>query len=124
MEIKMMRSARSVAGLLAALATAAAGQAQAHAHLTSAQPAENVSGPAPKQLVLHFSEKLVTKFSGFDLAKADGAKVPLKASPGKDGMTLTGAPVKPLTPGLYNVTWHAVTADTHRMEGAYSFTVH
>jgi methionine-rich copper-binding protein CopC len=29
----------------------------------------------------------------------------------------------PLKPGLYHVTWHAVSVDSHRTEGGYTFTV-
>lgn len=118
-----MRRTHSVVGALAALLLAAATQAQAHAHLTSSEPAADATVAAPKQLVLHFTEKMVPKFSGFELATAAGAKVAVKASLGPDGMTLLGSPVKPMAPGAYKVTWHAVTADAHRMEGAYSFTV-
>lgn len=117
----MTRNVLSIAALAAALAIG--GQAQAHAHLTSSQPAADATVAAPKQLELHFNEKMVAKFSGFDLVKADGGKVPLKTSLGKDGMTLLAASAQPLAPGVYKVNWHVVTADTHRMEGAYSFTV-
>jgi len=29
----------------------------------------------------------------------------------------------PLPPGLYKVTWHAVSVDTHRTQGDFSFSV-
>jgi len=45
-------------------------------------------------------------------------------APGKDGLSLVGTPARPLAAGVYEVKWHAVTADTHRMQGAFSFTVH
>jgi methionine-rich copper-binding protein CopC len=28
-----------------------------------------------------------------------------------------------LPPGIYNVDWHAVSVDTHRVEGHYTFKV-
>jgi methionine-rich copper-binding protein CopC len=31
--------------------------------------------------------------------------------------------VKPLTPSVYTVTWHAVSADTHCTQGTFKFTV-
>jgi methionine-rich copper-binding protein CopC len=31
--------------------------------------------------------------------------------------------LKPLAPGTYKVTWHAVSVDTHRTQGSYEFTV-
>lgn len=99
-----------------------AGQASAHAKLVSSTPAESATVAAPSQITLKFNEKLQPKFSGFEL-KAGGAVVPVKVSVGKDRLTLVGVPAKPLAAGAYDVTWHAVTADTHRMQGAYSFTV-
>lgn len=106
-----------------ALSLTFAAQAQAHAHLTASEPAANATVGAPAQLALHFSEKMVAKFSGFELAGAGGAKVPVKVHLDTDGKSLVGAPAKPLAPGAYTVTWHAVTTDTHRMEGSYDFTV-
>lgn len=31
--------------------------------------------------------------------------------------------LKPLPPGRYRVTWHAVSVDTHRTQGKYNFLV-
>jgi methionine-rich copper-binding protein CopC len=31
--------------------------------------------------------------------------------------------LKPLKPGRYGVSWHAVSVDTHRTEGKYNFVV-
>jgi methionine-rich copper-binding protein CopC len=113
---------RTTIVLAAAAALIAATQVQAHAKLLAANPSLNATVAAPKQIVLKFSEKLQPKFSGFDISK-DGARVPMKATVGKDRLTMTGAPAKPLGPGVYQVAWHAVTADTHRMQGSYSFNV-
>lgn len=113
----------SLAGLLCALSLAVAGPAQAHAKLTLAEPAANATVAPPRQIVLRFSEKMVGGFSGFDLTTAAGAKVAVKVSPGKDGLSLVGVPAKPLTAGAYKVAWHVVTADSHRMQGAFDFTV-
>lgn len=111
----------AVAGA-AALLTATG--AQAHAKLASATPAANAMlMAAPKQIVLKFTEKLQPKFSGFDLSLS-GAAVPVKTIVGKNGLTVVGTPAKPLRAGTYTVTWHAVTKDTHRIEGTYTFMVH
>jgi methionine-rich copper-binding protein CopC len=96
--------------------------ALAHAKLVSASPAENAAGPAPRQIVLQFNEKLLAKFSGFELLRG-GAPVPVKVSVGKDRLSLVGVPAKPLAAGAYEVKWHAATPDAHKMQGAYSFTV-
>jgi hypothetical protein len=116
----MHRSTLALA--LGAALLLSAGQAAAHAKLVSSTPAENATVAAPSQITLKFNEKLQPKFSGFEL-KTGGAVVPVKVTAGKDQLTLVGVPAKPLAAGAYEVTWHAVTADTHRMQGAYSFTV-
>ena len=100
----------------------AASQAVAHAKLVAASPATTAALPAPRQIILTFNEKLLPKFSGFEVFR-NGARIPMKATVSKDRHTLVGAPGRPLSPGAYKVAWHAVTADAHRMQGAYSFTV-
>lgn len=118
-----MRKTISLAGTLGALTLAVAGPAYAHAKLTAAEPAANATVAAPRQIVLQFNEKMVGGFSGFELTSAGGEKVAVKTSLGKDGMSLIGVPARPLTKGVYKVAWHAVTADSHRMQGDFSFTV-
>jgi methionine-rich copper-binding protein CopC len=122
--VPIMRYATALAGLSAALLLALGGQAQAHAHLVKAEPAVDAMGAAPKEIVLHFNEKLVAGFSGFDLTGPKGAKIAVTIRPGADGVSLIGAPASALTPGAYKVTWHAVTADTHRTQGVFGFMVH
>jgi len=107
---------------LAAAALLGATQAQAHAKLVSASPAENAAGPAPRAITLRFNEKLQPKLSGFELS-AGGAATPVKIAVSKDRMSMVGTPAKPLAAGAYEVRWHAVTSDMHRMEGHYGFTV-
>lgn len=109
----------------AVIALATAAQAQAHAKLVSSTPAEGATVTAPKQVVLMFSEKLQPKFSGVALTmpSMSNMAVATKVSVAKDRVTMTVTPTEPLTPGAYTVSWHAITADTHRMEGKYNFTV-
>jgi methionine-rich copper-binding protein CopC len=122
----MKTFATAAAGVLAGAALlAAAGAASAHAKLVSSSPAQNAVGAAPKQIVLKFSEKLQPKFSGVavTMPQMNDMAVAARTGVAKDGVTLVVTPAKPLMPGAYAVKWHAVTADTHRMEGQFSFTV-
>jgi hypothetical protein len=116
---------RALLVLAAAGALAVASQASAHAHLTSSDPAAGATAAAPKQLTLQFSEKLNGKFSGLTITmpQMSDMAVAVKVAVGKDGKTLIATPSQPLSAGAYKVTWHAVTADTHRVQGDYSFTV-
>lgn len=105
-----------------ALALAAGGPALAHAKLVSATPADKAAVGPPARIVLAFSETLQAKFSGFEV-RHGGAATPVKVSLGPDHKSLVGVPERPLAAGAYEVTWHAVTADTHRIEGRLAFTV-
>ena len=42
---------------------------------------------------------------------------------GADGKTLVITTKAPMPAGGYTLDWHAVAADTHRVEGSFSFTV-
>lgn len=114
-----IRSALGAA--LAALAFA--GVANAHAHLVTSLPAANAAGPAPAQIVMKFSEAPLGKLSGIELLPASGPAIPVRPVKVADRNTLAVAPASPLRAGVYSVKWHAVTADTHRTEGTFSFTV-
>jgi methionine-rich copper-binding protein CopC len=118
------RSIATLAAAAAAVLLAAATQAQAHAHLVSATPAANATTAPPKMLVLHFSERLEPNFSGVEVFKADGGKAPVTSEIlADDRKTIIGKVTSPLAPGVYQVRWRTVAADSHRMAGAYSFTV-
>jgi methionine-rich copper-binding protein CopC len=121
---RMLSSKAKLLPVTAAFAALAlAGAAEAHAHLLASTPAANASGPAPSQIDLKFSEAPLAKFSGIAVSDATGGSVPAMPMKGADAKTLTFMPTAPLKPGVYSVKWHAVTADTHRTQGAFTFTV-
>jgi methionine-rich copper-binding protein CopC len=110
---------------LAILAAAVAGlavPALAHAFLEKASPAagENLHA-APAKIALHFSEALEPAFSGVTVTSAAGAD--MRAGPPSVSGGEIDQPLKPLAPGRYRVTWHAVSVDTHRTAGKYNFLV-
>jgi hypothetical protein len=124
-------NARSTTRFLVTLSTAtgllvAASQAAAHARLVSANPSATATVATPRTITLHFNEKLVAKFSGLDVMKANGTKVGVAAGvPPTDPKAIVGVVSGNLAPGAYMVMWHAVAADDgHRTKGAYNFTVH
>jgi hypothetical protein len=121
-----------VAAALVAGGIALASTAQAHPKLVAAVPAANSSNAPTKELRLTFSETLVPQFSGMTVMMTDmpGMKMTAPMAVGKvvsrvaaDGKTLVGTLPSPLPAGTYQLGWHAVTADTHRVEGNYSFIV-
>jgi copper resistance protein C len=108
---------------IAAVAIAsAATPAFAHAFLQHAAPGASAAlKPPPSRVALIFSEKLEPVFSGIAVTDVTGRSVEAGA-PAIGGNSMV-APLRPLAPGQYRVAWHAVSVDTHRTEGAYSFTV-
>lgn len=109
-----------------AIATVAiAGQAFAHAHLESSVPADKaVVKTAPTELDLTFSEELNPKFTGITVTGPDQKAVKTGEAMLMDDDQMLMVPVSDtLTPGIYTVEWHALSADGHKSKGKYSFTV-
>jgi len=108
--------------LLAGLAGANA--AFAHAHLKSETPAKDSTVSAPGELRLVFSEGVEAALTKVEVSSAAN-KVTLKsiATDPSDKKILIVTPNAPLPAGEYKVEWHAVSVDTHKSEGHYSFKV-
>jgi methionine-rich copper-binding protein CopC len=115
------------AGTLAVLAISLlATLANAHPKLNSASPAADVSSKvSPSEIRLNFSEGVIAKFSGVEIKSESGKKIPTgaAATDPKDQKQLVVPLPAPLAAGRYTVTWHAVSEDTHRVKGEYSFAV-
>lgn len=121
-----------IGSALAAASLAIATPALAHPKLIASNPAANASVAKPSKLELRFSEKLVGNFSSVDLvmtgmpgmANHGPMKISgLTSSVAGDGKTLVVKLQQPLAAGTYKLDWHAVSADTHRVSGTYSFRV-
>ena len=122
-----MRNHRVIAGLVAVavLPFLGAGAAFAHAQLKLATPAVGTAvDAAPTEVTLNFSEKLENTFSTVIVRDAMGKRVDKgDAHVDKTDRTLMKVPLESLMPGIYIVEWKALTADTHRTEGAFIFRV-
>lgn len=125
----MFRKAIYAVALTASAYSATA--AMAHPRLIAASPAANATVAAPTRIQLNFSENLVNQFSGIDLTMTEmpGMKMgPVKisgisATVAPDGKTLIVALARPLARGTYKLDYHVVSADTHRIQGSYTFKV-
>lgn len=96
----------------------------AHAHLETSMPAANATVTSPASVMLHFTEPLEARFSGFDITDARGHAVNAPSHPDPaNAAVLVATPAAPLAPGLYHVGWHIVAQDGHRMRGTFDFTV-
>ncbi|MGH6825825.1 copper resistance CopC family protein [Methyloceanibacter sp.] len=95
--------------------------AEAHARLDHASPAvgSTVAG-SPGAVTLTFTERLEPKFSGGEVRGPGGARVDHGSSVSGNVMRLS---VGGLSPGRYSVTWHALSVDTHKTQGSFSFQV-
>ena len=108
-----------------AAAAHVSGAALAHAFLDHALPAVGATvAQAPTELTLWYTQALEMAFTGVEVTNAAGQRVDTGQATldPKDPQELH-VPLKPLQPGEYKVTWHALSVDTHRTTGDFSFTV-
>lgn len=106
--------------------------AMAHPKLLSSTPAADATVAKPAKLTLTFSEKLLAPLSGIDLTMtgmpgmANHAPMPIKGfktTVEGDGKTMTVSLPRALPSGSYDLNWHIVGADQHKMAGKFSFSV-
>ena len=108
-----------------AIVSLAATTAFAHAQLQKAvPPVGGVVIATPAEIRLKFSEGVEPRFSGVTLATEAGAAQPTgkPALDPADPSVLIVTIGQPLKPGVYTVTWHAVSVDTHKTQGGFNFT--
>lgn len=101
------------------------GLALAHPQLQVAEPAAGAVTTPPKQIRITFSERVIPKFSGIVIKDKAGRTVTIgKATTDPaDKKRLVVPVMEDMAPGEYSVEWHAVSDDTHRIKGTYSFGV-
>jgi methionine-rich copper-binding protein CopC len=99
--------------------------AYAHPELQSAEPAAGRATPSPKQIRIMFNENVIPQFSGVEVKDQAGKVIATgKATTDPANKKQLVVPVREvLPPGEYKVEWHAVSDDTHRVKGNYSFSV-
>lgn len=123
---RIIASSALVFGLLAG------GAAQAHPRLIATSPRIDSAVGGTNRVVLTFNERLVAPVSGGDILMTGHPGVPhhapqriagFRASIGADGKTLQLVAAHPLARGSYQVRWHAVAADTHRVAGTFAFQI-
>ena len=111
---------------LAVLLTATSGRmAWGHPVLEASDPGQGATVSSPKEVRLTFIENLIARFSGLTIKDQSGRAIGT-ASPSvdpNDKRQLIVPISTPLPPGAYDVDWHAVGADTHRVTGHFSFRV-
>ena len=76
---------------------------------------------APHEVVLTFTERLEAAFSNLTVMDASGTEVSQGKAQVNDNTMRTS--LKPLNAGIYKVNWRAVSTDTHKIEGSFTFGV-
>ncbi|MFE6664024.1 copper resistance CopC/CopD family protein [Streptomyces sp. NPDC057697] len=118
----------TLVGMVFGLLLGGAGPASAHAALTGSDPQDGaVVATAPKEVTLTFSEQVALGDDSIRILDPNGKRADTAAAPRdlqsgstvKYGVSLrTGLP-----DGTYTVAWQAVSADSHPVSGAFTFSV-
>ncbi len=106
---------------IALLAVLVSTRALAHAFLDHSDPrvGSTVAAP-PHELTLSFTQKLEPAFSGVEVTGPNGSSIGGKAQVSGNTMRVG---IKGAGPGAYHVHWHALSVDTHKTQGSFTFTV-
>ncbi|MBO4253363.1 copper resistance CopC/CopD family protein [Streptomyces griseorubiginosus] len=110
----------AVAGAL----LAGAGPASAHAALTGSDPAQGVVvDKAPTEVALTFSEKVATNSDSLRVLDPKGKRVDTAKPSNISGTTYAVPLHSGLADGTYTVSWQVVSADSHPVAGAFTFSI-
>ncbi|PAZ09441.1 hypothetical protein CLM62_46970 [Streptomyces sp. SA15] len=112
--------------LLAAtgLLLSSAAPASAHAALTGSDPQQGaVVDKAPTQVSLTFSEQVSTSADSLRVLDPQGKPVQRGKPSNVSGTTYTVQLHSGLPDGTYTVTYQVVSADSHPVSGAYTFSI-
>lgn len=124
-----MRITRLIAAAVAALVMSAVGiglaaaPAGAHAMLISSNPTDQARlDRAPQQVVLEFNEDVSAGLGAVRVLAANGSRVDDGVPVVSDGV-ITTTLRSGLGDGAYVVAWRVLSADSHPIHGALTFTV-
>ncbi|MEU2024419.1 copper resistance protein CopC [Streptomyces sp. NPDC016469] len=115
-------------GAVLGLLLAVAAPASAHAALTGSDPQDGaVVATAPTEVTLTFSEQVALGADSIRVLDPSGKRADTETAPRdlhsgstvKYGVTLRGG----LGDGTYTVAWQAVSADSHPVSGAFTFSI-
>ncbi|MFF0108907.1 copper resistance CopC/CopD family protein [Streptomyces hirsutus] len=103
---------------------AGAAPASAHAALTGSDPRQGtVVDKAPAQVSLTFSEPVAVSDDALRVLDPKGERVDKGDPAGASGTTYTVQLLGGLPDGTYTVTYQVVSADSHPVAGAFTFSV-
>ena len=108
--------------LILMLFCAAISRIEAHAFLDHSDPrVGSTLSASPVAVSVWLTEELEGAFSSLQVFDARGTEVDQR------DVNVTGAmmtvSIPKLAPGIYRVEWKAVSTDTHKTSGAFTFTI-
>jgi len=118
----------ALVSLVFGLMLAGAGPASAHAALTGSDPQDGaVVATAPKEVTLTFSEAIAVGDGSIRVLDPSSKRADTGAEPKdlSEGSTVRyGVELHPGLPdGTYTVAWQAISADSHPISGAFTFSI-
>ncbi len=121
----MIKRSVAVAGLAVMFVIVGASPAFAHATLLSTEPTNGgVYDKPPSEVKLRFNEPVEAALGAIRVYTSDQERVVTGSPEHPDGVGSQVAVSLPkLADGTYVVTWRVISADSHPVEGAYTFQV-
>ncbi|MFJ7014883.1 copper resistance protein CopC [Streptomyces albogriseolus] len=113
-------------GTLLILLLAGAAPASAHAALRASDPEDgSVVRTAPTHITLTFTESVGLLEDSFRIYGPDNRRVPMEEPEHAAGAADTARAALPrdLAEGTYTVAWRVVSADSHPVSGAFTFSI-
>ncbi|MFJ8232680.1 copper resistance protein CopC [Streptomyces sp. NPDC094448] len=125
--VRALLAALVLAGTVFGALLTAAGPAAAHAALTASNPKDGaVVATAPAEVSLTFSEHLAMGDDSIRVLGPSGQRADTGSvrDLSADGRVVHAVGLRPGLPdGTYTVAWQAVSADSHPISGAFTFSI-
>ncbi|MFF0446043.1 copper resistance protein CopC [Streptomyces sp. NPDC004609] len=125
--VRLLLAAAVLLGTVLGSLLAGAGPAAAHAALTGSNPKDGAVVPtAPKEVTLTFSEQIAMGKDSIRVLEPSGKRADRSAvrDLSADGRVSYAVDLLPGLPnGTYTVAWQAVSADSHPVSGAFTFSI-
>jgi copper transport protein len=121
-----VRALALLGGVLALVLFGGAGGASAHAALTSSDPGDgSVLKSAPRQVTVTFSESVGLLDDSLRVLTPENRRVHTGEVSHADGRSDTARVTLPrgLGTGTFTVAWRVVSADSHPISGAFTFSI-
>ena len=118
-----MSKMTTMAAITTMTAALLSGAAHAHPEFQSADPTPGAATTtSPKQIRITFNENVIPHMSGVEMKDQTGKTI-ATGKAATDPANKVVPVTEQLPPGDYKVEWHAVSDDTHRVKGNFSFSV-